>query len=289
MEELDPATTSAETMEERKQEERRIVLEEYARGQEWRIKLAQKKLAVVGALERIRKAGKNTEQKYDFVREADVNDAVSDAMVAAKLGFCIRNPKIIDKAERKVSTGATWILYTVAAEIGLQDAETGYTEWTEWIGQGYDPGDKGIYKALTGMVKYFLLKTFLIATGDDPENDGGNPPKTTPPPAGKKLPPAGNKPPTTPPAKTTPPPAQKPATTDEPLKMPPIPPAAKPILEALDDYYRQQETDNFKFNPAKLRIVIIQQFKKWPTLDKSAAAIKQKIQFIDVADEEVAS
>ena len=30
-------------------------------------------------------------------------------------------------------------------------------------------GDKGIYKAITGANKYALLKTFLLETGDDPE------------------------------------------------------------------------------------------------------------------------
>lgn len=32
-------------------------------------------------------------------------------------------------------------------------------------------GDKGLYKAITGANKYFLLKLFNIATGDDPEDD----------------------------------------------------------------------------------------------------------------------
>jgi hypothetical protein len=31
--------------------------------------------------------------------------------------------------------------------------------------------DKGVYKALTGSEKYFLMKAFLIPTGDDPEKE----------------------------------------------------------------------------------------------------------------------
>ena len=30
---------------------------------------------------------------------------------------------------------------------------------------------KGLYKAFTGSMKYFLMKNFLVATGDDPEQD----------------------------------------------------------------------------------------------------------------------
>ena len=43
----------------------------------------------------------------------------------------------------------------------------------EWAGSGDDPADKGLYSAYTGAVKYFLMKAFLIPTGDDPEADEG--------------------------------------------------------------------------------------------------------------------
>ncbi len=43
-------------------------------------------------------------------------------------------------------------------------------------GEGLDQnGDKGTYKAITGATKYFLLKLFLIPTGDDPETDKRKP------------------------------------------------------------------------------------------------------------------
>jgi hypothetical protein len=32
-------------------------------------------------------------------------------------------------------------------------------------------GDKAIYKAMTGATKYFYMKVFGVATGDDPENE----------------------------------------------------------------------------------------------------------------------
>lgn len=51
------------------------------------------------------------------------------------------------------------------------DNETGYSISVKWYGQGMDYGDKAIYKSYTGALKYFLLDTFMISTGDDPEND----------------------------------------------------------------------------------------------------------------------
>ena len=43
-------------------------------------------------------------------------------------------------------------------------------EWTAcWSWN--DTGDKWVYKAITGAVKYIFMKTFQISTGDDPEKD----------------------------------------------------------------------------------------------------------------------
>lgn len=40
---------------------------------------------------------------------------------------------------------------------------------SQWFGQGQDTGDKGAQKAYTNALKNCLLKTFLIATGEDDE------------------------------------------------------------------------------------------------------------------------
>ena len=39
----------------------------------------------------------------------------------------------------------------------------------DWIGEGGDTGDKGVYKGFTGGLKYFYMKLLQVATGDDPE------------------------------------------------------------------------------------------------------------------------
>jgi hypothetical protein len=45
-------------------------------------------------------------------------------------------------------------------------------QWIETVhvGEGEDRGDKAAYKAITGATKYWVMKTFLISTGDDPES-----------------------------------------------------------------------------------------------------------------------
>ena len=59
----------------------------------------------------------------------------------------------------------------VRVSFRLSDIETGFYEDIEIVGDGIDKGDKGIYKAYTGALKYFLADTFMVATGDDPEEE----------------------------------------------------------------------------------------------------------------------
>ena len=53
--------------------------------------------------------------------------------------------------------------------IAIIDVESGEKIEVPWAGQGADKGDKGMYKAFTGGLKYFLMKMFMLPTGDDPE------------------------------------------------------------------------------------------------------------------------
>ena len=59
----------------------------------------------------------------------------------------------------------------VTMEFELCDIETGFSEVSTVVGEGFDKGDKAGYKAMTGALKYYLACTFLVATGDDPEKD----------------------------------------------------------------------------------------------------------------------
>lgn len=63
----------------------------------------------------------------------------------------------------------------------LTDIDTGYSETTHSTGTGFDKGDKALYKAKTGALKYWLANNWMVATGDDPEkadeDDGENGPQ----------------------------------------------------------------------------------------------------------------
>jgi hypothetical protein len=51
------------------------------------------------------------------------------------------------------------------------DARSGEELTVRVAGEGADQGDKAPYKAMTGALKYALLQSFLLATGDDPEDE----------------------------------------------------------------------------------------------------------------------
>ena len=122
-------------------------------------KLAQKIAKVMGAVDRIEKKGFNAHHKYNFAQETDVLDALRGPLTEAGLVIVPR----IDSAEAGP-------IARVNMTFTILDIETGYAIESGWVGLGQDSQDKGINKAATACCKYFLLKLFLIPTGDDPDD-----------------------------------------------------------------------------------------------------------------------
>ena len=69
-------------------------------------------------------------------------------------------------------------------EFILVDSETGDQVACTWESESEDSSDKGLNKCATAALKYWLLKTFLIPTGDDPDmfagDDDEDPPQNAP-------------------------------------------------------------------------------------------------------------
>jgi hypothetical protein len=129
--------------------------------------LAKKLVQVVGSVSgKVGKSGYNSHQKYNYVMEADLLDAVREEIV--KAGIVITSS--VESVERDGN------ITTVKLKHTLIDAESGESFEVWSAGQGADNQDKGVFKAITGANKYFLLKTFLLSGDDDPENDGAKAP-----------------------------------------------------------------------------------------------------------------
>ncbi len=126
-----------------------------------------KKMAkVMEKISRVPKNGKNLHFGYDYVTEADLTDHIRPILAEEGIAF---TSTVLET--NKVPTEKDSMLSTVKMLFRLIDAEDGSNIESVFLGEGIDKGDKGFYKAYTGCVKYFLMKTFLVATGDDPEND----------------------------------------------------------------------------------------------------------------------
>ena len=134
--------------------------------------LASKLAYITGQMARIPKEGFNKAQSYKFVRESDVAEKVS-ALLAEKSIYLHQTVRQHQMTELyKTQSGNMMWLCEVVMEFQFIDGGTGEASpIATFVGHGADTGDKGIYKAMTGAEKYFLMKTFLVSTGDDPEAD----------------------------------------------------------------------------------------------------------------------
>lgn len=135
--------------------------------------LVRKLAEIMGGITRVAKRGRNDFHKYDYVTEADILDALRSELAARKIMVI---PRVVRQTrtsvERKTKDGVkTALLVDVDMVFTLMDGESGEVIECPWSGCGEDAGDKALYKAITGADKYFLMKTFMVSTGDDPEND----------------------------------------------------------------------------------------------------------------------
>lgn len=135
--------------------------------------LIKKLCEVMSTVQYIQKLGYNEFHKYHYATEADVSEAIRKELADRKV-FLL--PSIEEVLQRVITTkkGNEETVTKTRIKFTFLDAENGDSLEFVMEGEGQDPGDKGIYKAITGTTKYALMKAFLIPTGDDPEGDKGN-------------------------------------------------------------------------------------------------------------------
>jgi hypothetical protein len=128
--------------------------------------LFKKMAGVLADVHRVQKNGHNTFFKYDYATESDLVDVLRPALAKAGVAIFVN---VVDIETRPLD------ITRVTLDITFACGESGETWTVRWYGDGQDKGDKGLYKAYTGALKYALMKTFLVSTGDDPEGDAEAP------------------------------------------------------------------------------------------------------------------
>jgi len=129
---------------------------------------------ILGEISRVPKNGYNTHHKYPYVTESDLLDYIRPLLAKHGISITVSVENVVDFPNL---TGSSSFITQVECLITITDGIQSIT--TKAFGRGIDTQEKGIYKAITGAIKYWLFKNFLVSTGDDPETDTKEPDNET--------------------------------------------------------------------------------------------------------------
>jgi hypothetical protein len=118
----------------------------------------------------VQKRGHNERHNYSYVTAADLAGSVGD--ILAELGVVVI-PQL-QSISTETPRSSSDRIARIVMNYRFVDARSGEELTVRVAGEGADPGDKAPYKAMTGALKYALLQSFLLATGDDPEDEHAN-------------------------------------------------------------------------------------------------------------------
>jgi hypothetical protein len=118
----------------------------------------------------VQKRGHNERHNYSYVTAADLAGSVGD--ILAELGVVVI-PQL-QSISTETPRSSSDRIARVVMNYRFVDARSGEELSVRIAGEGADPGDKAPYKAMTGALKYALLQSFLLSTGDDPEDEHAN-------------------------------------------------------------------------------------------------------------------
>lgn len=131
-------------------------------------KILAKMHAIMGEANYIQKDKTNTFHNYKYASEKAIKECLHELFVKYKVLF---TTSITSENNKMVNTGKSEESLTIISiDYKFYDVESGEFIEGKFCGSGTDKADKGLYKAITGAIKYILTSSFLIPTGDDPED-----------------------------------------------------------------------------------------------------------------------
>jgi hypothetical protein len=139
-----------------------------------KLNLHQRKAAVMLAVKNIPTNGYNSFGKYHYATQADVWNTLRPLLAEHGLDFTVS-----DVGHEWNESKNRTILTTEIELTNIDNPEDCVVVTVK--GEANDKTDKGMSKARSAAIKYWLLHTFLIATGsEDDDADSGPAPKKTP-------------------------------------------------------------------------------------------------------------
>lgn len=126
---------------------------------------------IVAEINHVEKKGRNEFQKYSYVKAADLANVVRQKLSARKI-LMLSDVIARESVQVQAKDGGTWMFDNIDVLYTFLDGETGETLCFKMPGTGADKGDKAVYKAITGSLKYALRNAFLVPDeAADPEAD----------------------------------------------------------------------------------------------------------------------
>lgn len=134
-------------------------------------KILGKLLLILKEIEYVQKDKKNSMQGYNYLSESKIKEIIKANLEKYNVLFTYSTDNVREYEISPTSKGTKQFVTSVNGKYQFSDCDSGEVIEGCWAGAGSDTGDKGIYKAITGGIKYVFNTTFLIPTGDDPEDD----------------------------------------------------------------------------------------------------------------------
>jgi len=130
--------------------------------------LLEKLSAITTELGSLSKTGTNAKFNYSYVKG---EDAMKEFR-ALEIKHKIKVLPVTRENSLTIVQKESGLITTFVVDYKILDLESPETLTVSIPVQGFDSTDKGVYKALTGGFKYFLLQTFSYSS-DDPEIETG--------------------------------------------------------------------------------------------------------------------
>lgn len=135
---------------------------------EEKLNIYQRQVQAMLALKSIPKNGYNSYSKYQYATDGDVLDTMRVLLAEHGIGWTVG----VTSHEWNEAKNRT--IVELKIELVNMDNPEDYI-CVPWIGEANDKTDKGVVKAITSGVKYFLLKSFLATAGnEDDDSDAGH-------------------------------------------------------------------------------------------------------------------
>jgi ERF superfamily len=127
--------------------------------------LVKKLVDVLSDLGPVEKSSRNKHFGYNYVSEGQMMAELRGRLSSRNV-FLFTSVETIAPHYGEAKEG---VYVCVTTKHTFVDAESAETYTVGGAGVGWDSGDKGVYKAITGALKYALMKNFLVTDEQDPE------------------------------------------------------------------------------------------------------------------------